>query len=70
MNTILLLLIGMCIGIILHYIYLSFTCIIAGTLKIDTSNTDKDIYSFEITGPLNELTNHRMIRVKISSPNK
>lgn len=66
MNTILLLLIGVCIGIILHYIYLSFTCKIAGTLNIDTGNETKDLYTFEINMPLDGLTRFKMIRVKIS----
>lgn len=66
MNTILLLLIGVCIGIILHYIYLSFACRIAGTLNIDTSDESKDLYTFEINMPLGSLTRFKMIRVKIT----
>lgn len=66
MNSLILLLIGVCMGFLLHCLYLQVTCKIAATLNIDTSNDEKDIYMFEVDVPLESLTKYKMIRVRIA----
>lgn len=59
-------LIGIVVGTIVTNIYVMMTCKVAATLRIDSSDPDKDSYVFEVNVPLEELAKHRMIRVRIA----
>ena len=65
MDTFILILIGVIIGNLAQYVYQMITCKQAATLKIDTSEPNKDSYIFEANMPLEDLTKYSMIRVKI-----
>ena len=66
MNSVLLLLIGICAGIILHNLYLMYSCKRTATLRIDTTNEEKDLYMFEVHVPLESLSKYKLIPVKIA----
>lgn len=72
MNNLLLLIAGICIGILFNHICFLFVCKIIGTLNIDTTNEDKDIYTLNVDIPLESLSRYKTVRLRIAhktSPN-
>lgn len=39
-----------------------------GVLQIDTADPEKDVYTFEVTVPLDELTNNQALTIKVDKP--
>lgn len=61
---------GCCLGIIIGMVIIFLITKMDGTLKINTYDPDKDVYSFEFTTPLNEITRKNKLHFKVEIVSK